>query len=157
MDAGSVAVAAGLAQRLPDGSVVFHAPAAPRAARLPAPERAWDGEGARDGAWPRVQAQSVEFAPPAPPEPAGPPPEPPPASAPPPEPPAAAGPAPGGPQDEGAEPSASGAWGRPGAQGGARAVDDELVRALLPPLSRMLKAELRIERERSGFLLDTRH
>ncbi|MBC3993737.1 hypothetical protein H8N00_33680, partial [Streptomyces sp. AC563] len=40
---------------------------------------------------------------------------------------------------------------------GAPAVTDELVRALFAPLSRLLKAELRLERERAGFLIETRH
>ncbi|NUS55557.1 MAG: hypothetical protein HOV66_11970 [Streptomycetaceae bacterium] len=37
------------------------------------------------------------------------------------------------------------------------AVTDDLVRALYTPLSRMLRADLRLERERAGFLIDTRH
>ncbi|MEU3612228.1 hypothetical protein ABZ725_07885 [Streptomyces sp. NPDC006872] len=47
----------------------------------------------------------------------------------------------------------------PGKSGaaGAPKVTDELVRALLAPLSRLLRAELRIERERAGSLLNTRH
>ncbi|MFI1028598.1 hypothetical protein [Streptomyces sp. NPDC020951] len=47
----------------------------------------------------------------------------------------------------------------PGKSGaaGAPKVTDELVRALLAPLSRLLRAELRIERERAGSLLHTRH
>jgi hypothetical protein len=36
-------------------------------------------------------------------------------------------------------------------------VDDELVRALFPRLSRLIKAELRLDRERAGFLINTRH
>ncbi|AGP52677.1 hypothetical protein M271_05250 [Streptomyces rapamycinicus NRRL 5491] len=36
-------------------------------------------------------------------------------------------------------------------------MDDELVRALYAPLSRLLKAELRLERERAGHLINTRH
>ncbi|MEV1065561.1 hypothetical protein [Streptomyces sp. NPDC050263] len=47
----------------------------------------------------------------------------------------------------------------PGSAGGAGVtkVTDELVRALLAPLSRLLRAELRIERERAGTLINTRH
>jgi hypothetical protein len=33
-------------------------------------------------------------------------------------------------------------------------VTDELVRALFDPLSRLLRAELRLERERAGLLVD---
>ncbi|MEV0580883.1 hypothetical protein OG521_02675 [Streptomyces sp. NBC_01463] len=40
---------------------------------------------------------------------------------------------------------------------GAPPVTDELVRALYGPLSRLLKADLRLERERAGFLINTRH
>ncbi|MGW4357680.1 hypothetical protein ACWEKU_02760 [Streptomyces californicus] len=41
--------------------------------------------------------------------------------------------------------------------GGAPAVTDELVRALYAPLSRLLKNDLRLERERAGHLINTRH
>ncbi|WP_264933508.1 hypothetical protein [Streptomyces sp. A012304] len=49
--------------------------------------------------------------------------------------------------------------GKAGGAGGAGApkVTDELVRALVAPLSRLLKAELRIERERAGSLINLRH
>ncbi|MFB8347771.1 hypothetical protein [Streptomyces niveus] len=40
---------------------------------------------------------------------------------------------------------------------GAPVVTDELVRALYAPLSRLFKADLRLERERAGFLINTRH
>ncbi|MGX1542752.1 hypothetical protein [Streptomyces adustus] len=40
---------------------------------------------------------------------------------------------------------------------GVPKVTDELVRALLAPLSRLLRAELRIERERTGSLINIRH
>ncbi|MFD4798283.1 hypothetical protein ACIA71_04675 [Streptomyces anulatus] len=40
---------------------------------------------------------------------------------------------------------------------GAPAVTDELVRALYAPLSRLLKNDLRLERERAGHLINTRH
>ncbi|MGW2823175.1 hypothetical protein ACWC24_19640 [Streptomyces sp. NPDC001443] len=44
-----------------------------------------------------------------------------------------------------------------GGTGGAPKVTDELVRALFAPLSRLLRAELRIERERTGSLINIRH
>ncbi|HEY5835588.1 hypothetical protein [Streptomyces sp.] len=113
-DPGSVAVAAGIAQRAPDGSVVFAAPAPPPA---PAPESA---------APPTVQREAD--ATPAP-EPA---PAPVPATAPPPS------PAPAPPQ-------------------GHPENTDELVRRLIAPLSRLLRAELRLDRERAGLRLDSRH
>ncbi|NUP42816.1 MAG: hypothetical protein HOY76_38790, partial [Streptomyces sp.] len=34
---------------------------------------------------------------------------------------------------------------------------DELVRRLLGPLTRLLRAELRLDRERAGMRLDNRH
>ncbi|MES4909045.1 hypothetical protein [Streptomyces sp. NPDC000395] len=120
VDAGAVAVAAGVARRMADGSVVFQPP--PPSSPVPAP----------------VQ-RDVETAEPATPEPA---PEPPP------EPP------------EGSEATAPAATAPPpGSEGGGGPpkVDDELVRALFAPLSRLLKAELRLERERAGFLINTRH
>lgn len=40
---------------------------------------------------------------------------------------------------------------------GAPPVTDELVRALYGPLSRLLKADLRLDRERAGFHINTRH
>ncbi|WP_370423273.1 hypothetical protein AB8O64_32790 [Streptomyces sp. QH1-20] len=133
LDAGAVAVAAGVAQRMADGSVVF------RASRsLPAVQR----EAAAAGPAP------TEPPPPGP----GPPPEPPPPGADP-------EPAP----EPGSDPvpTPPGTTGHPEAQGTpqgtAPAVTDELVRALFAPLSRLLKAELRLERERAGFLIDTRH
>ncbi|MFH8472081.1 hypothetical protein [Streptomyces sp. NPDC018000] len=52
---------------------------------------------------------------------------------------------------------APGAPGHGAAPGGAPVVTDELVRALYPPLSRLFKADLRLERERAGFLINTRH
>ncbi|MFD6991028.1 hypothetical protein [Streptomyces sp. NPDC059943] len=53
-----------------------------------------------------------------------------------------------------APPPATGAV--PG-KAGAPVVTDELVRALYAPLSRLFKADLRLERERAGFLINTRH
>lgn len=133
LDAGAVAVAAGVAQRMADGSVVFRAsrslPAVQREAGVPGPA-------------------PTEPPPPGP----GPPPEPPPPGPDPellPEP--GSDPVPGPPGSTGA-PEAKGT-----SQGTAPAVTDELVRALFAPLSRLLKAELRLERERAGFLIDTRH
>lgn len=128
-DAGSASVAAGVAQRAVDGSVVFGPRSLRPAATNPVP----------------VQ-RATDPAPLPEPEPA-PVPDPPPAPAPDPEPPAPAPPssshstAPAAPQDAGS----------------AHSVDDELVRALFPRLSRLLKAELRLDRERAGFLITTRH
>ncbi|TXS00611.1 hypothetical protein EAO73_26470 [Streptomyces sp. col6] len=123
--AGAAAVAAGVAQRMADGSVVF--PSAPR-----------DGTSR-----PVVQrdSETAEEPPPSPP------PEPDPEPGPESEPPAT-----------GEQPAASAASpdGTP-AGPGAPPVTDELVRALYAPLSRLLKADLRLERERSGFLINTRH
>ncbi|MFJ7196072.1 MULTISPECIES: hypothetical protein [unclassified Streptomyces] len=123
--AGSVAVAAGVAQRMADGSVVFGSPPPPYAP-------------------PVVQRETVteEPPPPDPPEEAAPEPEPEPR----PEPGAATG-----------EHATTGAPGHGAAPGGAPVVTDELVRALYPPLSRLFKADLRLERERAGFLINTRH
>lgn len=128
-DAGSAAVAAGVAQRAVDNSVVF-GPRSPRpAATNPVPvQRATD---------------------PAPlPEP-GPAPVPDPPSVPATDPAASA-----------SAPPSSGHSTAPAAPqdaGSAHSVDDELVRALFPRLSRLLKAELRLDRERAGFLITTRH
>ena len=134
VDAGAVAVASGVAQRMADGSVVFRSPTVQRDADTDTP--------ATDTA--------AEPPPPSdtPAEPVDPPPEPDPE--PPPEPGA----------DPADQPGTSDAHGPQGAhpgKGGAPKVTDELVRALFGPLSRMLKAELRLDRERAGFLIDTRH
>ncbi|MFC4496790.1 hypothetical protein ACFPA8_21900 [Streptomyces ovatisporus] len=132
VDAGSVAVAAGVAQRMADGSVVFRPPTVQRDTDAPAADTAAD--------------------PPPPPdtpdEPVDPPPEPDPE--PPPEPGA-------DPADQPGPPDANGPQGAHSEKGGTPKVTDELVRALFAPLSRMLKAELRLDRERAGFLIDTRH
>ncbi|MGP3966254.1 hypothetical protein [Streptomyces sp. 6N223] len=129
VDAGAVAVAAGVAQRMPDGSVVFHTPAA-----MPAPA-------------PTLQRQDETDA----------------APEPMPEPPGAESTAGMGDPAEAAastapapEQAGGGADGA-GGQSGTPAVSDEMVRALYAPLSRMLRAELRLERERAGFLINTRH
>ncbi|MEU9620458.1 hypothetical protein ACIODT_12700 [Streptomyces sp. NPDC088251] len=123
--AGSVAVAAGVAQRMADGSVVFGPPPTPYA--------------------PAVVQREAETAEPPPPEP---PQEP--EAAPEPEPEPAPGPA-------AEEHGAPGAPTPATAPGGPPVVTDELVRALYPPLSRLFKADLRLERERAGFLINTRH
>ncbi|MEU6018214.1 hypothetical protein ABZ826_30570 [Streptomyces sp. NPDC047515] len=123
--AGSVAVAAGVAQRMADGSVVFGSPPPPYAP-------------------PVVQRETgtEEPPPPDPPQEAGPEPDPEPQPEP-------------GPAAE--EHAAPGAPGHGAAPGGAPVVTDELVRALYTPLSRLFKADLRLERERAGFLINTRH
>lgn len=125
--AGAFAVAAGVAQRMPDGSVVF-------TSSSPA-------SFASDASRPVVQRDAELSEEPPPPD-TGTGNEPEPSPEPGPEPVSADG-APG------AAPPRTGA--------GAPAVTDELVRALYAPLSRLLKADLRLERERAGFLINTRH
>ncbi|MEW1723480.1 hypothetical protein [Streptomyces sp. NPDC093109] len=148
-DAGSVAVAAGVAQRMADGSVVFGGTAAPSASSSPAPTNILPSAYGSPS-FPVVQREA-EFSEPPPPLPA--PsyeaelPEP----APEPEPESGPGPGNGSATDSefpGPPPSTATA---------APAVTDELVRALYPPLSRLFKADLRLERERAGFLINTRH
>ncbi|MFJ1798925.1 hypothetical protein [Streptomyces sp. NPDC088180] len=124
--AGSVAVAAGVAQRMADGSVVFGGAPISGTSR-PVVQR--DSE----------VAESVEEPPP---------PEPHPVTEP--EGGVEAGP---GPVTE----SGGGAGAAPKDGKGAPAVTDELVRALYAPLSRLLKNDLRLERERAGHLINTRH
>lgn len=121
--AGSAAVAAGVAQRMADGSVVFGSP--PPSYSAPVVQR---------------ETESEEPPPPDPPQDAAP------ESEPEPEP---------GPSAEAH--GAPGASGAAPAHGGAPVVTDELVRALYAPLSRLFKADLRLERERAGFLINTRH
>ncbi|MBB4780149.1 hypothetical protein [Streptomyces rapamycinicus] len=151
-DAGSVAVAAGVAQRLADGSVVFQQPHTRYVPPAASVRRAW--------AAPSAQREAGDPEPPAAPAPG--PPDPP--SAPPPAEPPSNGP----PAEAAPEPSPDGSasqdgppgqpGGHHGGKGGASPkVDDELVRALYAPLSRLLKAELRLERERAGHLINTRH
>ncbi|MFI6948011.1 hypothetical protein [Streptomyces sp. NPDC050422] len=127
--AGSVAVAAGVAQRMADGSVVF-------------------GAAPLHGTSRPVVQRDTEIAEEPPPLPE---PEPPPVTEPEPEPEAAAGPEsmPGAPDPQTRAGSPTGQ--------GSPPVTDELVRALYGPLSRLLKADLRLERERAGFLINTRH
>ncbi|KOG78850.1 MULTISPECIES: hypothetical protein [Streptomyces] len=123
--AGAVAVSAGVAQRMADGSVVF------AGAPVSGTSRA-------------VVQRAAE-----PVEPVEEPPSPEPADEPPPEPVPVT--EPGG----GEQPVPEAAGGQGG--GGAPAVTDELVRALYAPLSRLLKNDLRLERERAGHLINTRH
>ncbi|MEU2657925.1 hypothetical protein ABZ615_21685 [Streptomyces sp. NPDC007325] len=130
-DAGDVAVAAGIAQRMADGSVVFAPPPPVRRPASPAPF---------------VQREVATEEPP-PPE------DTPSAAAPEPLP----DPPPDAPSDPGADsPDDAPRGASGGAPGGAPPVTDEFVRALYPSLARLLKAELRLERERAGRLIDTR-
>ncbi len=122
--AGAVAVAAGVAQRMADGSVVFGGAPVSGTSR-PVVQRDSD------------VAEVVEEPPP---------PEPDPVTEP----------------EDGAEPgpgteTGSGGGAAPKDGKGAPAVTDELVRALYAPLSRLLKNDLRLERERAGHLINTRH
>ncbi|GAA1935926.1 hypothetical protein GCM10009716_48720 [Streptomyces sodiiphilus] len=153
-DAGSAAIAAGVAQRSADGSVVFGAPRGapgtvpgpppspppePTAVAVPTAVQRYDGGDVGDAGEDILPGELLD---------AGPDEDPPDAPLPEPGPDAAA------PEDEGGErPGPAGAGGK----AGAPEVSDELVRALYPPLSRMLRAELRLERERAGFLINTRH
>ncbi|MEV7657008.1 hypothetical protein AB0O39_22850 [Streptomyces anulatus] len=124
--AGAVAVAAGVAQRMADGSVVFGGAPVSGTSR-PVVQRDSD------------VAEAVEEPPP---------PEPDPVTEP--EDGAETGPGPG-------SETGGGAGGAPKDGKGAPAVTDELVRALYAPLSRLLKNDLRLERERAGHLINTRH
>ncbi|MFE7567112.1 hypothetical protein ACFU76_09125 [Streptomyces sp. NPDC057539] len=137
-DAGSAAVAAGVAQRMADGSVVF---SGTRGTRV-------------------IQRATATTEPPAP----APLPDPPPITVPDPEPSADAPTFPDATAPEVPGDPESAPPGSPAAQGTATGtgaatppVTDELVRALYAPLSRLLKADLRLERERAGFLINTRH
>ncbi|MFD6329864.1 hypothetical protein ACFWGI_09910 [Streptomyces niveus] len=135
--AGAFAVAAGVAQRMPDGSVVFGSSSAPPSSHSPGTSR------------PVVQrdAELSEEPPPTDSEPeTGSEPELDPVDE-------SGAPAP---TSTGADASA-GPAAAPARPGGTPVVTDELVRALYAPLSRLLKADLRLERERAGFLINTRH
>ncbi|WP_381793260.1 hypothetical protein [Streptomyces niveus] len=123
--AGAFAVAAGVAQRMPDGSVVFGTAAEPPSGT----------------SRPVVQRDAELTEEPPPPDPD---------LAPAPIPNAA--PDPAGESDTPAPPAGA----VPG-KAGVPVVTDELVRALYAPLSRLFKADLRLERERAGFLINTRH
>ncbi|MCX5110608.1 hypothetical protein OOK13_19075 [Streptomyces sp. NBC_00378] len=127
--AGSAAVAAGVAQRMADGSVVFGSP--PPSYSAPVVQRETESEEPPPPDPPQEAAAEADSQP-----------------EPEPGPTADAHGAPG----TSAAPSASGS-----ATGGAPVVTDELVRALYAPLSRLFKADLRLERERAGFLINTRH
>ncbi|MFY0511655.1 hypothetical protein ACOMD4_14850 [Streptomyces anulatus] len=124
--AGAVAVAAGVAQRMADGSVVFGGAPVSGTSR-PVVQRDSD------------VAEAVEEPPPPEPDPVT-------------EPEDGAEPGPGTETETG-----SGAGAAPKDGKGAPAVTDELVRALYAPLSRLLKNDLRLERERAGHLINTRH
>ncbi|MER5747015.1 hypothetical protein ABT097_27515 [Streptomyces sp. NPDC002225] len=127
--AGAAALAAGVAQRAADGSVVFGPP--PPAYATPVVQRE------------TVTEEPPPPDPPAPDQPQDPVPEPEPEPGPGPE---------AAPGTAGAHPAPAGTG-----PGGAPVVTDELVRALYPPLSRLFKADLRLDRERAGFLINTRH
>ncbi|MEV6074442.1 hypothetical protein AB0L80_04915 [Streptomyces sp. NPDC052069] len=133
--AGAFAVAAGVAQRMPDGSVVFGPPSATSASPPSGTAR------------PVVQRDAEITEEPPPPDPV-----PDTATEPDAEPDSESSPG----DAAGAPASRAGGGGAPG-QAGAPPVTDELVRALYAPLSRLLKADLRLERERAGFLINTRH
>ncbi|WP_099015967.1 hypothetical protein [Streptomyces malaysiensis] len=152
VDAGSVTVASGVAQRMADGSVVFQPPGVPPAPSPRGIQRArFLPPVQRDAETPEIPDIPDPPEPPQPPDPPEPPEPPPsgPSSGP------APGPSPGGAPHDGG-PGGPGGHGE-GGKGGAPKVDDELVRALYGPLSRLLKAELRLERERAGHLINTRH
>ncbi|WP_159392400.1 hypothetical protein [Streptomyces niveus] len=129
--AGAFAVAAGVAQRMPDGSVVFGTAAEPPSGTSrPVVQR--DAELTEDPPPPDLDTD--------------------PGLAPASDPVPNAEPEPAGESDTPAPPAGAG----PG-KAGAPVVTDELVRALYAPLSRLFKADLRLERERAGFLINTRH
>lgn len=129
--AGAFAVAAGVAQRMPDGSVVFGSSSAPHASHSP-------------GNSPPVVQRDAELSE-----------EPPPTDS---EPETGSEPEPALVDESGAPaPTGTGPAAAPARPGGTPVVTDELVRALYAPLSRLLKADLRLERERAGFLINTRH
>ncbi|MFE1957067.1 hypothetical protein [Streptomyces sp. NPDC059479] len=147
-DAGSVAVAAGVAQRMADGSVVFGIPAA-------------QATGAAQAAR-TVQRQAMSSEAP----PSFPVPDLVPDSPPEPTPETETAPAPEQSEESAADAAdpasafpdaATAATAASGPSAQAPPVTDELVRALYAPLSRLLKADLRLERERAGFLINTRH
>ncbi|QHY98716.1 hypothetical protein SSPS47_26775 [Streptomyces sp. S4.7] len=125
--AGAFAAAAGVAQRMPDGSVVFGSAAGPPSGTSrPVVQR--DAELTEEPPPPDPDSTSAsDPVPNAEPEPVG----------------ESDAPAP----PAGAVPE----------KAGTPVVTDELVRALYAPLSRLFKADLRLERERAGFLINTRH
>ncbi|WSL56251.1 hypothetical protein OIE71_26295 [Streptomyces sp. NBC_01725] len=125
--AGAFAVAAGVAQRMPDGSVVFGSAAAPPSGTSrPVVQR--DAELTEEPPPPDPDSTSAsDPVPNAEPEPVG--------------------------ESDTPAPPAGAVPGK----AGTPVVTDELVRALYAPLSRLFKADLRLERERAGFLINTRH
>ncbi|WP_346147087.1 hypothetical protein [Kitasatospora cinereorecta] len=129
-DPGAVAVAAGIGQRMPDGSVVFAPPAAP-ATHPTAPVPSATVQRSED-------AHHTDPTDPPPPPPA---PWPEPAPAPPPV----------------GDAAAAAAATAPAPSSGGAESTDELVRRLIDPLSRVLRAELRLDRERAGLRLDNRY
>ncbi|AJE43814.1 hypothetical protein [Streptomyces nodosus] len=156
-DAGAVAVAAGVAQRMTDGSVVFGAPPATPVrpvpygppAPVPRPPAVQRMPSAPALGYVQRDTSAAEPPPPDPPDPPMAPEVPAPSAQPPPEP---------LPENSDTASSATGEQARgPSLERGMPKVDDELVRALFAPLSRLLKAELRLDRERAGRLIDTRH
>ncbi|MFF3783298.1 hypothetical protein [Streptomyces sp. NPDC001933] len=127
--AGTAAVAAGVAQRMADGSVVFGSP--PPSYSAPVVQRETESEEPPPPDPPQEAVAEAESQP---------------------------EPEPGPTADAHGAPGASAVTSAPGsAAGGAPVVTDELVRALYAPLSRLFKADLRLERERAGFLINTRH
>ncbi|MBM9506698.1 hypothetical protein ITX44_19475 [Streptomyces sp. KK5PA1] len=136
-DAGSAAVAFGIAQRMADGSVVF-------------PNRS------RTAAVPRLPVQRAADSAPDPP-PADPLPDVPvPVPLPDPPLPASTTTTTGPPATGTSAPAPPGSAAT-APDGGPPQVTDDLVRALFPRLSRLLKDELRRDRERAGLLINTRH
>ncbi|WP_031525791.1 hypothetical protein [Streptomyces sp. NRRL F-5123] len=129
-DAGSVAIAAGVAQRTADGSVVFTPPSSTALTAL-AVQRAPDPATAEPEFAPSAASDSADSA--------------------------DSSPDPGGPAATTTSKPADPARKADGEDGAAQHVDDALVRALFPRLSRLLKDELRRDRERAGFLINTRH
>ncbi|MEW2065931.1 hypothetical protein [Streptomyces sp. NPDC007346] len=135
-----MAVAAGVAQRMADGSVVFGSP--PFAgASPPFPGTSSPPTGTSRPVVQRAAELAEE----------PPPPEPDPVTETEPEP----DPVPDGDSVTEAEAYSGAGPAKDGGQGPP--VTDELVRALYAPLSRLLKNDLRLERERAGFLINTRH
>ncbi|MGA5822667.1 hypothetical protein ACPC54_33000 [Kitasatospora sp. NPDC094028] len=127
-DAGTVAVAAGIAQRIPDGSVLFAPPTPlPVGAGTELPVQ-------RTASPPTSEPYAGPHSPPQADPPAGP-------SAGPPVQRAESPPSPAPPLPP-AAPSES---------------TDELVRRLIDPLGRLLRAELRLDRERAGRRFDTHY
>lgn len=127
-DAGSVAIAAGVAQRSADGSVVF-TPPPPTGPTALAVQRAPEPVSAEPEFTPASDAADS----------------------------ADSSPDPGGPAATTTSKPADPAQQPDKEDGAAPHVDDALVRALFPRLSRLLKDELRRDRERAGFLINTRH